>query len=128
MTTLQKPAHGAGCNFCGLCCLSGTCKTGQKFFGIAEATRCPALSFSEHGIASCGLMEHPDRFAPELAKVHGAARLGEAMRVMLGSGTGCDARLQDEPRNEAFDRRLALWKKSLTRKREAARKMWGGRV
>ncbi len=125
---LAKPPHGAPCNFCGQCCLSGTCKTGQKFFGIDKATRCPALAFSEHGIASCGLMENPQKFVPELVKVHGARRMGEAMRVIMASGTGCDARFEGEPRNEAFDRRMDLREKTLRRKINAAYRMWAGRI
>jgi hypothetical protein len=125
---LKKPPHGAPCNFCGLCCLSGTCMIGQKFFGIEEATRCPALSFSDHGIASCGLMENPGKFVPELVKVHGEKRMGEAMRTIIGSGTGCDGRLEGERSNEAFERRMALRRKTLARRINAAHKMWGGRA
>lgn len=123
---LPKPPHGAPCNYCGLCCLKSTCRTGQKFFGIEASVRCPALEWNDHG-SQCGLMANPGKYAPELVQAHGVKRMGEAMRIIIGSGIGCDAPYEDEPRNDAFDRRMALRRKTLTRKFDAAQKMWGTR-
>jgi hypothetical protein len=123
---LAKPPHGSPCNYCGLCCLKSTCNTGQKFFGIDKKTRCPALEWNDHG-AQCGLMANPAKYAPGLVKVHGAKRMGDAARVIIGSGTGCDANYDDEPKNAAFQRRMDLRRKTLARKIDQALKMWGRR-
>jgi hypothetical protein len=81
-----KPAIGAKCNRCGLCCMSGLCELGQVVFERKDGA-CPALERNDGtpGYRG-GLMARPARYVPALATRHGASRLAAAARVLLGPG------------------------------------------
>ena len=121
---LKKPAFGAPCNGCGLCCKNSVCDLGQPIFGRLKGP-CPALERDANAPGyRCGLMVNPARYAPLRAKRYGARRLGEAARLLLASGFGCDARFLDEARDPAHDGREPAWRKDKAQHRAAAA-MWG---
>jgi hypothetical protein len=113
-----KPAYQRdACNHCGLCCIEGICRTGSLVFGEAHAPPCPALIDGGHDYL-CGLMVHPQRYAPVMAAINGVNRLREAAKLLIGAGTYCCGRYPDEAKIEQPPR--------LTRKQHAdALKVWG---
>lgn len=71
-----KPAHGAACTRCGLCCFVALCDLSQRVFNLpADAGPCPALTGSV-GAASCGLTTLPD------------AELAAAAALLINAGNG----------------------------------------
>jgi hypothetical protein len=83
----EKPAVGAVCNGCGVCCSIAPCPLSRALLGHRQGT-CPALEWAGERYV-CGLAtapgKHlrwlPGRFAPL------AARLA---RRWISSGSGCD--------------------------------------
>lgn len=58
----QKPAYGASCNGCGLCCTATACSLAMAFVdGAVEGQRCPALEWTDNRFW-CGLYRHPERY------------------------------------------------------------------
>ena len=108
---LEKPSHGAPCNGCGQCCMAETCTLGYHVFKTLNGP-CPALEPGEAGAYRCGLIEHPDRYVPLLAFKTGRDVLSKDATLLIGSGFGCDAQYFNEPRSEAFDARLAQYRRS----------------
>lgn len=98
MAAPTKPLYGQPCNGCGLCCVMQQCPVSAQLFGPKEL--CPALEAVGEAY-TCGLIASPSRYfdAPEW----GAALVGEAIGMILGAGTGCDA--------VANDADQALWDK-----------------
>lgn len=92
-----KPALGAPCNGCGLCCLAEPCPLGQvisrKRSGACDALRWdPAQS-----LYRCGVLSEPEsvlgtrwRWASPL--------LRRLARRWIAAGVGCDATLQVDTR------------------------------
>lgn len=77
----RKPAEGAPCNGCGLCCLAEPCPLGmllsRKRFGA-----CVALRWSEADQRyRCGAVQGP---------------WGWLARRWISAGSGCDSSLQPE--------------------------------
>ncbi len=97
--TLKKPAVGAPCNGCGLCCMTQICSAGSftmglvKTYGDRAAGPCPALIAQDDGSYACGLVLRPRDYAPGRG---GAQELRSAVKIMIGAGAGCDE-LGDEP-------------------------------
>jgi hypothetical protein len=120
----RKPAHGQPCNSCGRCCLASPCDLSQKFFGIGETARCPALLWTYAG-SRCGLVQEPEHFAPIRTRKYGAQRMKEAAKRILGSGWGCGMRWQDEPANEAFLVTQAHNRRRLHKLRLLDQRLWG---
>jgi predicted metal-binding transcription factor (methanogenesis marker protein 9) len=124
MTGLAKPPHGAACNHCGLCCIKSVCRTGQKVLGVDAAGPCPAL-IDCGDEKFCGMMARPQDYLPRQAKIAGIEPMRKAAQLVIGSGLGCCARFDDEPRDAAFDRRTAVHHKTMSRKKQVARKILG---
>jgi len=112
----KKPRHGEPCTRCGVCCVAQLCMIARTVFAEYSRTRfieglgpCPALEFNNDGTTSCGLVANPTHYAPELAATHGAAALTEAAKSIIAPLTGCDARINGEPTNHAFNDRMHQW-------------------
>ncbi len=122
MNALTKPAYGSPCNGCGLCCKNELCPLGAFVFNDWKGP-CPALHEND-GQFSCGLVNKPETYAPVLTAISGKDAMSKAALHLIGSGAGCDARLDGESNNPAFSIRLAR----LGRKRSAAnaaKRLWG---
>jgi hypothetical protein len=83
-----KPAFGAQCNGCGLCCAVETCPLGMILFRRRHGP-CPALEWRE-GRYVCGVLAEPKRFIPLLPRSW-AVRL---VARWIAAGKGCDCRHQ----------------------------------
>jgi hypothetical protein len=99
-----KPAIGATCNGCGVCCLSEPCPLGVLLF-LKRKGSCQALQWDAGGKAyRCGVMVDPAAtsiqalsppfqfFAGPLAFV-----LKQGARRWIASGIGCDSSLEPVP-------------------------------
>ena len=91
-----KPAEGAPCNGCGLCCLAEPCPLGAL---VSRRRRgaCVALRWSDADQRYwCGMVADPASVTgwrhPWV--VRGLSRLA---RRWIASGVGCDAQLQAQP-------------------------------
>jgi hypothetical protein len=84
-----KPAPGAACNGCGLCCAAEPCPIGVL---VSRRTRgaCAALVWrGEAGAYRCGLVEQPAaHLPPRLAWA--APLLRRLARRFIAAGIGCD--------------------------------------
>lgn len=88
----RKPDYGAPCNGCGVCCIRSVCGTGRMILKLDErpGMPCPALLWIwQDRRYVCGLMYDPARFAPTRVRMHGATKLKEAAKWLIGSGIGC---------------------------------------
>ncbi len=113
-----KPAFGAPCNGCGLCCLAEPCPVGMLVSRKRHGT-CVALRWVEGDTLSagratsgaggasayrCGLITAPHEHLPARLQQHWPA-LGRMLSSVLrrvavrfiSAGSGCDADLQVEP-------------------------------
>jgi hypothetical protein len=120
----DKPKHGEECNRCGLCCIGSLCPLGMKVFNRAIGP-CPALSFDENKQSICGLAATPEKFAPMTALKKGIAVAQEAAAHLIGTGFGCDCRINGETPNRSFYDRLRVWDRKNVVKTRIARKLWG---
>ncbi|HNW00885.1 MAG TPA: hypothetical protein PKH04_02340 [Burkholderiaceae bacterium] len=97
----SKPAEGAPCNGCGVCCLAEPCPLGVVLSGHRHGA-CKALRWQDAGgIYRCGAISEPAEVlvqalpstlrvaAPFLAPV-----LGRLARRWIAAGIGCDSSLQ----------------------------------
>lgn len=58
----RKPAYGAACNGCGLCCVAVPCSLAMAFIDQCdEAKPCPALEWAD-GRSWCGLIRNPAKY------------------------------------------------------------------
>ncbi|WP_374564285.1 hypothetical protein [Ideonella sp.] len=90
-----KPAEGAPCNGCGLCCAAEPCPVGV-LVSRKRVGACHALQWSDSdGRYVCGLVSDPARvlrwLPPALAPL-----LSRLARRWIASATGCDASLVAE--------------------------------
>ena len=87
-----KPAEGAPCNGCGLCCLAEPCPLGM-LVSRRRTGRCDALRFSEaQQRYVCGMVTDPGGVTGW--RHPGAVRVLSALaRRWIAAGVGCDARL-----------------------------------
>lgn len=77
---LSKPAFGAPCNGCGLCCRLELCGLALEVLGAdAPAAPCPFIVERE-GVTRCGVIEAADK--KDIA-------FGGYMKWRLGIGAGC---------------------------------------
>lgn len=74
----KKPAFGAPCNGCGLCCATEVCAIGRMAHGDVQAP-CPSLIW------------HAGRSWCALVAIEPAAGKGRPIAEALGIGRGCDA-------------------------------------
>lgn len=116
---LNKPPHGSPCNGCGACCADQRCPLGKIVFGPGR--RCPALEMKLPAF-TCGLVENPQQYAPDVVAAHGKSVASKAAAYLIGAGLGCDALDRGELPNEAWrawamrqmdrdaaDRAAAIW-------------------
>ena len=91
----SKPAYGAPCNGCGLCCLSEPCPV-----GIVVSRRrhgaCDALRWNEDGSRYiCGMAADPvEVMGPHWRLL--APLVRRLVRRWISAGSGCDAHLNAE--------------------------------
>ncbi|MDX9995474.1 MAG: hypothetical protein RBS28_09120 [Rhodocyclaceae bacterium] len=85
-----KPAVGAACNGCGVCCSLAPCPLSRWLLGHRAGT-CPALRWQD-GRYVCGLVVAPRTFLNRLPAfcVPVASRLAYRW-IAAGSGCDCDA-------------------------------------
>lgn len=86
----RKPAHGAACNGCGLCCAVQPCPLGMLLSGRRQG-RCRALRWQ--GVDQryvCGVLARPARWLPWLPP--GLARRLAAR--WIAAARGCDSTLE----------------------------------
>jgi hypothetical protein len=90
-----KPAEGAPCNGCGLCCLAEPCPLGM-LLSRRRTGACVALRWSEPDQRYwCGAVADPVSVTGW--RHPGATRALSALaRRWIASGTGCDARLEPQ--------------------------------
>ncbi|KQP43552.1 hypothetical protein [Pseudorhodoferax sp. Leaf274] len=85
-----KPAHGAPCNGCGMCCLLEPCPLGM-LLSRRRRGACSAVRWDEgQGRYLCGALSAP-------AEVLGARWLAPLARRWIAAGIGCDARFSIAP-------------------------------
>jgi hypothetical protein len=88
-----KPAPGAGCNGCGVCCGSEPCPVGVLVSRRTQGA-CAALVWrDEAGAYRCGLVEQPAAHLPR-ALAWAAPLLGRLARRLIAAGIGCDCSLE----------------------------------
>ena len=93
-----KPALGAPCNGCGVCCLAEPCPV-----GIVVSRRrtgaCVAVRWDEpQQLYRCGMVEDPLRQLGWRQAPRGlSAWLGRRLRRWIAAGAGCDASLMTGP-------------------------------
>ena len=87
-----KPAPGAPCNGCGVCCASEPCPLGMLFSGRMRG-RCRMLRFDDAAARyRCGLIRS---IADAAGWRRSARRLLDAWtRRWIGAGLGCDSTAQ----------------------------------
>ena len=99
-----KPAVGAPCNGCGVCCLAEPCPLGMV---ISRKRRgaCDALQWNDAGrLYRCGAVAAPLWVVQQALphRLRGLAPalawgLGKLARRWIAAGTGCDSNLISEP-------------------------------
>ena len=85
-----KPAVGAACNGCGVCCLVEPCPVGML---VSRKRRgaCSALVWIDAlSRYRCGLLSAPEQFIRPRWLARGVARLATRL---IAAGQGCDADL-----------------------------------
>lgn len=120
----RKPKHGQACNRCGACCIASLCPLAQHVFQRGVPGPCPALSFDDSKQAICGLVAEPMKHARLVALRAGVQPASEAAALLIGSGTGCDARINGEPHDEAFYNSLLEWDRRTKSQTRRAKKIW----
>ena len=120
---LEKPPHGKPCNQCGLCCMEERCPLGAAIFGPGRD--CPALELRFPGFV-CGLVANPEKYAIGVVLKHGQRTASEAAAYLVGTGSGCDALLEEEEPDLEWRARVRADVDML--KLVAAIKVWGLKV
>jgi hypothetical protein len=87
-----KPASGAACNGCGLCCAAEPCPLGM-LLSRRRRGACAALEWHEaEARYRCGVLATPRRWLPWLP-----APMARALAARwIAAGRGCDAELQPQ--------------------------------
>ena len=84
-----KPAVGAACNGCGVCCALETCPAARLRF-LQTRGPCPALEWSpDDRCYRCGLLAHPERYLAWLP-VAAVPLVRHLMQRWIAAGKGCD--------------------------------------
>jgi hypothetical protein len=121
----KKPPHGSPCTRCGLCCMATLCPLGVALFKREEGP-CPALEKEPDGTYGCGLINHPARWGGLGCVIsYGKKAMSDAAALLIGSGTGCDARFNGEPANKEFYAKLERLDRSSRSATKAAKRLWG---
>ena len=120
----KKPPHGQPCTRCGLCCVASICPLGQTIFRRADGP-CPALGYDAEGKSLCGVVDNPMAFAMTVTLRNGVEATREAAKHLIGSATGCDARVNGEPPDLKFYDFLREWDRKNEATTRHAKKVWG---
>ena len=87
-----KPAPGAACNGCGVCCAWQPCPLGMLVSGRRQGT-CVALRWQpEARLYRCAMVSGPEAVWPAMPAMLRAPLMRLARR-WIASGTGCDSSL-----------------------------------
>ncbi len=98
-----KPATGAPCNGCGLCCLAEPCPVGILVSRRLHGS-CKALLWSQElARYQCGMVSAPGRFVP-VTGPRMAAWVARLARRMISADVGCDADLEAQQLAESHTR------------------------
>lgn len=90
-----KPAEGAACNGCGLCCATEPCPIGALVTRRVRGA-CSALLWSDSERRYlCGMVSSPSQVLPALPTAL-APLISRLARRWIASATGCDASLVAE--------------------------------
>ena len=82
-----KPAEGAACNGCGVCCAAAPCPLGVL---ISRRTSGPCAALEWHdGLYLCGAVLAPERHLPWLPRAWASA----LARRWIAAAKGCDSDL-----------------------------------
>lgn len=100
------------------------CPLASAIFGDRPG---PCWALERKGIGyTCGLLEHPETYAPVQVMLHGRDATAKAAAVLIGAGLGCDAQAEGEARNHAW---LEHAKRRIDQKAVArAMHIWGDRM
>lgn len=99
----SKPAEGAPCNWCGLCCLTEPCPLGAVV-SRRRTGACVALRWSDSDQRYlCGMVADPAGVTG-LTHPWAVRAMSALARRWIASGVGCDARLQTAPVRPEHDR------------------------
>lgn len=92
-----KPAVGAPCNGCGVCCLAEPCPLGM-LVSLKREGACRALQWSEDERQyRCGMLVHPTRYVGlRTFKPEGLVNrlIRRYAQRMIAAGIGCDADIE----------------------------------
>ena len=87
-----KPAEGAPCNGCGVCCAAAPCPIGMVFSRKTTGA-CVALLWEEKSqVYRCGLVANPSAYLPGSLSGLGGT-LERIARRSISAGSGCDCSL-----------------------------------
>lgn len=90
-----KPAPGAACNGCGVCCCAVPCPVSRVLLGHRHGT-CPALSWRDNDRRYvCGMIKQPATFLRWLPPRWEAAASRRFAR-WVAAGIGCDSDIESE--------------------------------
>ena len=88
-----KPALGAACNGCGLCCALEPCPVARLFL-LQWRGSCRALLWNDPDSRyECGMLRQPLRWLPWLPAWL-APQASRLIARLIASGCGCDADLE----------------------------------
>lgn len=122
----QKPAYGSACNHCGICCRASTCGFGEKVLKLESRKGRPCPAYDAE-LGGCGLVLHPELYAPERTREHGAQALSDGAKLIMGAGVGCCMILEGENKSAAFEAKLFARTYRLRTLLDAAWALWGFR-
>jgi hypothetical protein len=109
-----------------MCCREALCPIGAELFGEDHALPCPALHEHEDGRGTCGVIESPALWAPVRTRIHGAERMREAAKAVLGAGNGCDGQMYGETVDEEFRLRFLAKDTGYSRRfHQLSVRVWG---
>jgi hypothetical protein len=107
----KKPAHGAPCNRCGLCCFVSLCDLAAALHNRRQGP-CPELRWDEKG-SRCALIERSE------------GKMREAAKLLINSGNGCDMLMHGETRDAVYREMMDVLDFENRHRIEAAWKLWG---
>jgi MinD superfamily P-loop ATPase len=88
-----KPALGATCNGCGVCCAVAPCPIGM-LISRRRSGRCVALAWQDEDRRyMCAVVAAPQRYSPVKGSAAVAA-LSALARRFISAGSGCDAEVE----------------------------------
>lgn len=90
-----KPALGAACNGCGVCCAADPCPVARVFL-LQRAGSCRALLWQAASSSyACGMVSEPARHS-RLVPTWLNARAGRFFASRIAAGLGCDSATEVE--------------------------------